>query len=111
MSCKEVLTYFSNRDIRLLGTRNVEYDVITLEEYCKWYSPYIIYRDGTVAAVSAKEMPDHTPFVDHNIHPDTLRWLALSRTDAGIPTEVCPEALEMAAGRWAMDVNEMFLED
>jgi hypothetical protein len=102
--------YYSDRGLPLAGSSYEGCDVITVELYLKWYSPYVIKTDGTVEPVDTTQAPDSIQVLDHNIHPDLLRWVAKQRTDAGVHTEVSGLALELAAGRWAMDVQELFGE-
>lgn len=118
MSCKEILTYVSDRDIPLLlGDRRVGYDAITLELHCKWYNPYIIRKDGTVIKLPhelldlAEAKHKTELYLGHCFHPDYLRFAADYLTKQGTPTEVPELVIELAAGRWAIEMQDKFVDE
>lgn len=109
--------YYTENGNRLLYGRNDQCDIITLEEYEKWYSPYIIHKDGTVSKLPQElldlaETKHKTElYLSHCFHPDYLRFAADYLTKQGTPTEVPEIVIEIAAGRWAIERQNQFEDE
>lgn len=98
--------YLSYRGIPLLCQEPSTFGkpIVTMENYCKWYSVEILYPDGRVESADPGLLDDIERRVgsclmgDHNFHPRLLNELAQE-----IDGEADYRAIEMAGGRW---VNE-----
>jgi hypothetical protein len=97
--------HYSDRDIPLVYTGPLlDCPIITVENYCKWYSPYVIMPDGVIRKITSEEISQATDdfsnawHIDHCFHPRLLSKLAEM-----LKGEVCEQSLEMAAGRWVME--------
>lgn len=68
--------YKSERDLELISHVT---DVITCENYCKWYSLYYIQSDGTVSILSDlyDTFFDEIEFRDHSFEPKSVVKFAL----------------------------------
>jgi hypothetical protein len=98
-------THFSDRGIPLVWTGPLlQCPVITVENYCKWYSPYVIMPDGVIRKITSEEICQATDdysnawHIDHCFHPKLLLKLAEM-----LNGEACEQSIEMAAGRWVME--------
>lgn len=105
-------TYLSKRNIPLLYIgKPVSVPVLTLENYTKWYSIYLVMPDGTVDTINSdvileivsqyqsREYP--CLWVDHLYHPLLLQKLAEK-----LNAELDERAQEVAAGRWYYESNQ-----
>jgi hypothetical protein len=103
-------TYLSDRGIMLLYVGEpVSVPILTLENYTKWYSVFMIMPDGTVEKIPGN-MITHilskhkdAEISDHCFHPRLLYRLA-----EYYKGELHERAAEVAAGRW---MNEAMQED
>jgi hypothetical protein len=82
--------YFSERGLPL----------ITVENYCKWYSMYLLHPDGTVAKVPA-ELENNDLFCDHVWHPSS--FVKTAKEHGWLYDE---KAMEMIGGRWQHEIQE-----
>jgi hypothetical protein len=82
-----------------------ECPVLTVENYCKWYSLFLVHPDGRVEAVDYDRLEpiaaalDASAYVDHVPNPACLEPLC----DAN-GWILCTESREMAVGRWQIEV-------
>jgi hypothetical protein len=97
--------HYSDRDIPLVYTGPLlDCPIITVENYCKWYSPYVIMSDGVIRKITSEEICQATDeysnawHIDHCFHPKLLLKLAEM-----LNGEACEQSIEMAAGRWVME--------
>lgn len=98
-------TYFSDRNIPLVYVGPLlDTPIITVENYCKWYSLFAVMPDGKVRKITPEEIEEATDdfsnawHIDHNFHP-----LLLNKLAEMFKGEVCSQSLEMVAGRWVME--------
>jgi hypothetical protein len=82
--------------------------VVTVENYCKWYTLYLVDTDGHVQAVSWEGLADHaepdeSPWSDHVPNPYCLqRWAAAQNY------QIDDQALEMVIGRWEREYRDNY---
>lgn len=92
----------SERGHPLMHQEMVGVPVVTVENYEKWYSIYVIMPDGKVEAIPTNVvleiMGDNGWWIDHRWHPSLL--LALAKHYNG---EVPTTTLEVVAGRWILE--------
>lgn len=103
-----VVRFKSERGHELLWQEPLDIPVVTLENYEKWYSIYVLHPDGTVEKVSVDDIFEAldraavgrgSVWVDHYYHPELLKEVA--RMYNG---EVHQTTLELAMGRWVINV-------
>jgi hypothetical protein len=90
--------YYSDRGFPLVFTgvlRQGSSSVLTVENYLKWYSLYLVEPDGSVRVI---EFPDE--FCDHVPYPASVQKLA---NDNG--WFMCSESMEMIVGRFVLEVE------
>lgn len=100
--------YVSDRNIPLLYQETHNKPVLTAENYEKWYDLFVIFPNGDVNSLSDLGIMTFDIAVDgitavridHNYHPLLLKQLA---KDNGWYLNI--SALEMAAGRWAIEYD------
>lgn len=104
---RENHTYYSDRDHPLLWVAQpLDKPVLTLENYTKWYSQYLVMPDGTVKQVDVgviDEVMDKDPsalYVDHWPSPRLLYRMA-QHLDCFIDER----AIEVALGRWIKEAG------
>ena len=98
--------YLSERGIPLLCQTPGTFGnpIVTLENYEKWYGPYILHHNGLVEAADPGDLSDINTRLgggligDHNFHPRLLNELAKH-----IGGEADWRAIEMAGGRWVSE--------
>jgi hypothetical protein len=100
--------YFSDRNIPLVYFGPLlDHPIITVQNYWKWYNIYVIMPDGVIRRITDQEIYKATDgytnawYIDHYFHPRLLTELAKM-----LNGKVCPQSLEMAAGRWVMEQVE-----
>lgn len=109
--------YETKRGLPLLyvGQPPEDKPILALENYDKWYTPYLVLPNGAVVEVEADAMslvmdtyPDAL-WVDHLFSPRYLYRLANQ-----LGAILDERSLEVAAGRWALervpDIGEEFTE-
>jgi hypothetical protein len=96
------MTFQSPRGIPLVAQAPGRIGVLTVENYLKWYTLYLIQPDGSVEPVPFPE-EGHT---DHVPHPDAVA--ALAEEKGWI---VCSESMEMIIGRYMQEVQHYEPED
>lgn len=105
------LTYYSDRNWPLAGTATEGVDILTVETTDTWRSVYIIHPDGTVSKVENRILTEINQanggewIKNHCFHP-----YLLSRVAKRLGASICPHAHELAAGRWADDVLNLFTD-
>lgn len=91
----------------LCQTTYPEKSIITLENYSKWYSIYLIEPDGSVTEIDHKiinEISDSVGRVlsiSHNYHP-----LLLEKLGEKLDCYVDEISIEVATGRWYLEKLE-----
>lgn len=105
--------FYSDRGIPLVAWRDSEWGspkipIVTVENYCKWYSLYVIYQDESVGKfpyefLEKAAKPNETIMSDHVFNPAIVQRAAEA---AGY--ELCTESLEMIIGRWEREVRETY---
>lgn len=103
------LTYYSDRNWPLAGSVMSGCDVLTVETTDTWRSMYLIKHDGTVAKVDNRIITDIN--VAHGgewIKNNCFHPYLLTRVAKRLGASVHPHATELAAGRWADDVLNLF---
>lgn len=94
----------SERGNVLVEQRVLDIPLVTVENYEKWYSLYIIQPSGDVEKVDVgliSELSDKSGkclWIDHAYHPHLLLLIA-----EHIKGEVPATSLEMVAGRWVLE--------
>lgn len=101
--------YLSDRGKMLVHQQAYEgTPIVTVENYEKWYSLFLIQPDGTVEKIPSQILLDAMTinrwWIDHSFHPSLL--LAVAKHYGG---EVPDTTLEMVAGRWVLEQG--LLED
>jgi len=101
------LLYMSDRQIPLLTQQVETYDQLTVEHYDKWYSFFILRKDGTVEKVSPDVIDNVLTkgerYIDHTPHP--MFMVVLAKTlNVQLPALV----LEVVAGRWAIEQTDVY---
>ncbi len=100
----EPVFHVTERDHVLMWVGKVDVPVVTLENYEKWYSVYVVMPCGYVKKVPVDVMTacmgDDAYYRDHCFHPELLRRIAKHYNG-----EVHQTALEVATGRWALDIR------
>lgn len=110
MSRSDYCLYFSDRDMPLVYCwSNPETPVITVENYCKWYTIHVVMPDGSV---ECPDLPygdgdlwwhDHVPSPDFCKHAaEALVALSSKYANAHWDTQ----SLEMVMGRYYREVDE-----
>lgn len=86
----------------LIDQQTYECDILTVENYEKWYCLYILRSDGTVEPVPVeavmKQIDRGFLWIDHNFSPELVRAVA---EDLGL--EITPVAYEVIVGRWVTE--------
>lgn len=101
--------FISDRNIPLITQKTYDQPILTVENYEKWYSLFLIYPDGSVKAVKTKvinaTMKKHedAAWVDHCFHPILYKKLA---EDNGWLID--PVVLEVITGRWVLEKDEKY---
>lgn len=105
----EYKLWFSERGIPLVycGPAPKDVPVLTVENYCKWYTLYLIKPNGIVEAYYPnkkleKECYEKFGFYngDHNYQPSAVQYIA--DKEEFILHE---EAIEMIIGRYEMEIK------
>ena len=100
--------WYSDRGIELIGGPMAT-PQITVENYLKWYSPYVIFPDGRVAPLGSTPeeeaaMSDvernmtESAYGDHVFNPKFIHAVAVR-----LKYYVQSEAMEMIIGRWEIE--------
>lgn len=102
--------YVSHRGIPLLA-QEVDPEgrpIVTMENYCKWYSVYALHPDGRVESIDPDDVLRKVEkrvggclMGDHNYHPTLLTEVAKE-----LGWVVDPKALEMVTHRWAVEIED-----
>lgn len=104
--------FYSDRGIPLVYHSIVgktrDYTVLTIENYLKWYSLYLVKPDNTVEPCSWENLdrlvePGESPWCDHVPNPVAVANLAMARE-----WYLCDESLEMIIGRWEREVRKNY---
>lgn len=98
---QEIHTYITDRGFPLLWMGKSDEPVVTLENYEKWYSVYVVFPDNTIEKVDAGllgELSDGEFWFDHYFHPELLRRVA--KYYKGFADNM---AIEAATGRWCLE--------
>lgn len=102
--------YFSKRGHPLITTETSDKPILTVENYCKWYSIQVLMPDGEVKElchdiITEVEhlLPTGCGAVDHNYHPQLLEILSIY-----LDMHYSNEAVEMITGRYVIEVNEKY---
>jgi len=110
----EYTTHMSNRDIPLVYIKNNNArKVLTVENYCKWYSLYLVLPDGEVTEVSATSDAYEAAYnqaggttYDHVFYPTFVLKLA-EQLDAYLD----PQSFEVIVGRYRTEVLEDYITE
>ncbi len=103
------MTFYSDRGMPLILDANtvlpVRVPTLTVEMYCKWYTPFLIMPDGRTAAADISDLENFTPTGEsawggstHVWNPSAIKALAEAR---GWDIDDC--AYEMICGRWEIE--------
>lgn len=97
--------YMSDRDIPLIYVDSpLDVPIITLENYIKWYSVFVILPSGEVQKVPVQKIEEANEsgswVADHCFHPKLLYRLAKMYGGS-----VDSQAVEIAIGRWIEEIN------
>lgn len=93
----------------LLWSHPGDVPIVTLEAYDKWYDMWVLFPDGHIEKVPTGVLNELMDDVegnlrfDHAFHPKLL--LKVAKHYKGEADQL---SLEVAAGRWAMEVNEEY---
>lgn len=85
--------------------------ILTVENYCKWYSLYAVHSTGLIEEVSFDRLEPlagdfETAVGDHVPNPAVVtRFANLEGYDLD------PQAFEMIIGRWEIEHNNRYFED
>ena len=102
--------YYSDRDLPLVATHSTSIHpckpILTVENYSKWYSFYLIMPDGSVIKCPrpydlAGEFTAKTresAYRDHSFNPNFYNYLAHHRG-----YNACDQTEEMIVGRWVTE--------
>lgn len=100
----------SERGLPLMLTHVPAFPTITIENYLKWYTFYVVFPDGRAEAICAFDhgVATESPYgwSDHIPHPRLLRILAEK-----LGYEFDRQAEELIAGRWALEHRGEMYED
>ena len=105
--------YESKRGIMLLCQTPSDKPILTAENYTKWYDLFVLFPDGSVKGLNdlgidlfeVEGMVCGCPHRDDNFHPEIWRRLCKEQD-----WYICEMAMEVAAGRWAVEYHEQFDE-
>jgi len=105
--------YESKRGIMLLSQSPSDKPILTAENYTKWYDLFVLFPDGSVKGLNdlgidlfeVEGMVCGCPHRDDNFHPEIWRRLCNEKD-----WYICDMAMEVAAGRWALEYHEQFDE-
>lgn len=99
-------THRSQRNIPLIYIGRHDVPIVTMENYMKWYGIYVVHPNGVVENVAPDVLDelcgDDYFIADHNYHPTLLRRVAKHFNG-----EVDPVSLEVALGRWKMEIEDL----
>ena len=99
-------TYFSEHGIPLVYEQvGHTTEILTVENYIKWYSIYLIRTNGVVHRVDESNFNqsfEGTAWNDHAPTPAYCEWLA---GQLGAKWDSC--SLDMVVGRWLSDTFEL----
>ena len=98
-------TYFSDRGIPLVFNRVLDSTgtpVLTVENYLKWYTLYLINPDASVVSIC---FPDNG-YCDHVPYPSAVEILAEENG-----WYLCEESMAMIVGRYYMEFKNHSIED
>lgn len=98
---------FSPRGEELFWNRSshgCDKTVVTIENYCKWYSLFLVHPGGSIEAVDFPDLGNYeklgSPYVDHEPNPaHVLAWAMYH------DYEVDPDTLRAIEYRWHTDVG------
>lgn len=103
-------TYYSDRGYVLVYHMEPrDKPVLTVEQYCKWYTPYLVMMDGSVRAADIHNLElyvnDGSAWggSTHVWNPDAIAALADEEV-----WYVCDASFEMIIGRWMREYMEQF---
>lgn len=100
------MPYVSYRGTPLLAQEPDQYNrpIVTMENYCKWYSVEILHPDGKVESADVGKLEEIQErlgmclIIDHCYHPRLLNELA--KEIGGLADDL---AIEMTTGRWVLE--------
>lgn len=101
--------YESPRGIMLLDQTPSDKPILTGENYDKWYDLYLLHPDGTVEGVTKAYDMDDCKYetgctrIDHFYHPEIFNKMCGKHG-----WWIGQVAIEVAAGRWAINYHEQF---
>lgn len=100
----------SGRGLPLIQTFIPNRPTITIENYQKWYSFYVVFPDGRVEEIHAADhgVATESPYgwSDHVPHPYLIKALAEKMN-----YNYDPEAYEIIAGRWTIETMNRNFSD
>lgn len=106
------MTYLSARGIALVATGPADVPVLTVENYCKWYTLHVIHPDGHGAPVGYDELEAYcskdemSAYVDHAPNP-----VLVERMCDALGWYMDPQSYEMMVGRWIAEGLSMTMAD
>lgn len=106
------MTHTSARNLPLVAQTPGDVPVLTVENYCKWYTLHLLHPDGRVEPVSYGVLEgfcdgeEQTPYVDHVPNP-----VLVERLCAAMGWELDEQSHEMMIGRWIMEGLDLTLGD
>lgn len=95
--------YLSDRKLPLVFTGVAELrPVLTVENYCKWYTLWLVGTDGSVTEV---EFPDPPGFQDSYCHDHVPNPEAVALFANQQDYDVDDQSMEMIIGRWEREAK------
>jgi hypothetical protein len=98
-------TYYSDRRHPLVFCGvSEEFPVVTVENYVKWYEPWLVLPDGSVRKVTFEKMESHAVALDtsamgdHVFNPAVIERMALE--NGWLVDET---SMDMIVGRWVRE--------
>jgi hypothetical protein len=100
----------SDRGLPLIWSSTDQRDrpVLTLEDYLKWYTPYLVYPDGRVEAVTPweEELRPFTPERESSVGDHVWNPTALLKWAEARGYDFDDAAYERLVGRWTIEHEE-----
>ncbi len=102
-------TYLSSRGIPLVyyGEPFNDAPILTVENYCKWYTLWLIMPDGTVKELEFPDDPpgfNDIPYMDHAPNPRLIQLFAREKDYC-----LCDQSFEMMIGRWELEYKRGYI--
>jgi hypothetical protein len=101
------MNHLTEHGHRLVCDYTPEIPTITVEDYCKWYTLYVVFPDNRVESLcfpghdTLDDLPSgEMSFVDHVPNPRAVKRMA-----ERLGYEIDYDSLERMVGRWFLEVQ------